>query len=104
MKLAEDGIGTTAKPIIYFEGEMDHKVPIHNPPMRQTDTFRAVGRILGHSFLHEGPVFCGLAEPIKHYLSLTSDEDISSKPPCLSIEDVPDIELQMLLQEVYIVK
>lgn len=100
VKLVEDGIATTSKPIIFFEGETDHKVPIHHPGLRQTGTFRAVGRILGHSFLHEGPALCGLAESVKHYLTLKDDEDISSNPPPLSIKDVPDIELQILLQQV----
>jgi hypothetical protein len=43
---------------------------------------------------------CGLAESVKHYLTLKDDEDISSNPPPISIKDVPDIELQILLQQV----
>ena len=55
---------------------------------------------MGHLFLHEGPALCGLAESVKHYLTLKDDEDISSNPPPLSIRDVSDIELQILLQQV----
>jgi hypothetical protein len=38
VKLVEDGIGSSNKPIIYFEGQVDHKIPIHSPAVRQTGT------------------------------------------------------------------
>ena len=57
VKIAEDGIGFNTKPVIYFEGEPDHKLPVHNPSLRNTVSFRAVGHILAHSFLHGGPCF-----------------------------------------------
>ena len=103
VKLVEDGIGSTNKPIIYLEGQVDHKVPIHNPALRQTGTYRAIGRILGHSFLHDGPSLCGLAEPVKHYLTLKDANDMSLNPPTLLLEDLPDIDLRMLLEQVNIV-
>ena len=101
--MVEDGIGSTNKPIIYFEGQVDQKVPIHNPALRQTGTYRAIGRILGHSFLHDGPSLCGLAEPVKHYLTLRDASDMSLNPPTLLLEDLPDIDLQMLMKQVNII-
>lgn len=102
VKLVEDGIGFSAKPVIYFEGEADHKVPVHNQALRQTGSFRAVGRILGHSFLHGGPSLCGLSSAVKHYFTCQQNEDAATNPPPIEIKDVPDVELQMLLEEVRI--
>jgi hypothetical protein len=100
VKIAQEGIGFTAKPVIYFEGDIDHKLPVHNPALRHTGSFRAIGRILGHSFLHAGPSLFGLSQAIKHYFTSKTKQDISSDPPPLEIEDVPDVDLQMLMKEV----
>jgi hypothetical protein len=99
MKVVQDGIGYSPKPVIYFEGQADHKVPLHNPALRQTGSLRALGRIIGHSFLHGGPPLCGLSEAVKHYFTCKNG-DMSSNPPFLEVHDVPDIDLQLLLKEV----
>ena len=99
MKVVQDGIGYSSKPVIYFEGQADHKVPVHNPALRQTGSFRAVGRIIGHLFLHDGPPLYGLSEAVKHYFTCKNG-DISSNPPSLKVDDIPDIDLQLLLKEV----
>ena len=100
VKVAEDGIGFTTKPVIYFEGAVDHKLPVHNPALRHTGSFRAIGRILGHSFLHGGPSLCGLSKAVKHYFASKTKQNISLNPTPLEIEDVPDVDQQMLLKEV----
>ena len=56
MKIVEDGIEKEGKPLLFFEGEEDYKVPVHNHALRCTGAFKAIGRIVGHSILHEGPV------------------------------------------------
>lgn len=53
IKIAEEGIEFSPKPVLYLEGETDHKLPIHNQGLRQTGSFQTIGRILGHSFLHD---------------------------------------------------
>ena len=103
MKVVQDGIGYSPKPVIYFEGQADHKVTAHNPALRQAGSFQALGRIMGHSFLHDGPPLCGLSEAVKHYFTCKNG-DISSNPPPLEVDDVPDIDLQLLLKEVCMCK
>ena len=100
VKIAEDGIGFSTKPVIYFEGEPDYKLPVHNPSLRHTGSFRAVGRILAHSFLHGGPCIHGLSKAVKHYFASQNKQDLSSDPPPLELQDVPDFKLRMLLKEV----
>lgn len=48
MKIADEGIANTSKPVIFFEGERDHRLPLHNQSLRLTGVFKAVGRIIGH--------------------------------------------------------
>ncbi len=100
IKLVEEGIDFPSKPIIYFEGTDDHKVPVHNQALRKTGSFKAIGRILGHSFLHDGPGLAGLSPAVKHYFTCKSGEDATMCPPPLSIKDVPDVELQGMLEDV----
>ena len=56
LKIAEDGIEKQGKPFLFFVGEDNHKVPIHDHALRCTGAFAALGRIIGDSVLHEGPV------------------------------------------------
>ncbi|CAB3995641.1 E3 ubiquitin- ligase UPL2-like [Paramuricea clavata] len=56
IKVVDEGILTpNGKPLIFFEGEQDHRPPIHDQSLRLMGTFKAVGRIIGHSVLHGGP-------------------------------------------------
>ena len=52
IKIVEDGIEKSGKPFLFFEGEENHKVPIHDYVLRCTGAFRAMGQIMGHSVLH----------------------------------------------------
>ena len=100
VKLVEEGIDFPSKPIIYFEGEYDHRIPIHNQALRQTGCFKAIGRILGHSFLHNGPSFGGLSPAVKHYFLYKKG---TIEPPPLEIKDVPDVDLRALVEAVSVV-
>ena len=100
VRLVEDGIDFATKPVIYFEGYDDHRVPIHNRALRQTGSFKAIGRILGHSFLHDGPCLGGLSPAIIHYFTCREGQDTTVNPPPVEIADVPDIELQEMLRKV----
>ena len=74
---------------------------MHNPSLRNTGSFRAVGRILAHSFLHGGPGIHGLSKAaVKHYFASEKKQDLSSDPPPLGLQDLPDFDLRMLLKEV----
>ena len=103
MKIVEDGIEKEGKPLLFFEGEEDYKVPIHNHALRCTGAFKAIGQIVGHSILHEGPVIYGVSKAVVQYWRLTahgSVDDISLESLALSIKDIPDIDLRGYISEV----
>lgn len=98
VKIVEEGIDFNTKPVIYFEGEPDYKLPVHNSSLKNTASFIAVGPILVHSFLHGGPCIHGLSKAVKHYFASQVKQDLSSDPPPLELQDVPDFDLRMLLK------
>ena len=93
IKVAEEGFPSSGagKPIAFFEGEPDHRIPVHDSALRLTGSFKAVGRIIGHSVLHGGPGLTGLSPAIKHYLSHAPD---NQEPHPLTLEDIPDTNLR----------
>ncbi|CAB3999587.1 PREDICTED: uncharacterized protein LOC107356592 [Paramuricea clavata] len=99
MKLVHEGIGGTGKPILFFEGEEDHKLPTHDQSARSTGAFKAIGRIIGHSVLHWGPLLYGLSPVVKRYWTASASDgcDGSGAETILSsitLEDIPDIDLR----------
>jgi hypothetical protein len=95
LTIVEEGIGNPR--VLMFEGESDHKVPVHSPQMRQTGAYKAVGKIIGHSILHGGPGLYGLSPAVKHYFST---KDLSLFPPPLQVEDIPYYDLRECVDEV----
>ncbi len=83
------------------KGEKDHLLPIHDQSLRLTGTFKALGRMLGHSILHGGPGLHGLSPAAVHYLT-TENELALEQPPPVTLNDVPDIELRGLISEVHV--
>ena len=70
IKVLDEGIPSkNSKPAIFFEGQPDHRLPIHDQSLRLTGAFKAVGRIIGHSILHGGPGLPGISCAVKHFLS-----------------------------------
>ena len=97
VQVADEGIPSTSgrsKPLLFFEGQPDHRLPVHDQSLRLTGTFKALGRIIGHSILHGGPGLHGLSPAVQHVLS--SDDD-SKEPPPLVLEDIPDIDLRHMI-------
>ena len=41
-----------------------------------------------------------LSNAVKHYFTSNKKQDLSSDPPPLELQDVPDFDLRMLLKEV----
>lgn len=102
MKIADEGLGSSrsrVKPILFFEGEPNHRVPVHDQSLRLMGAFKAVGRIIGHCALHGGPALHGLSLAIKCYW-MNSGEDVDEKPPPVVMQDVPDIDLRELISQV----
>ena len=40
MNIVDEGIGNTFKPVIYFEGEKVHRLPLHDQSLRITGAFK----------------------------------------------------------------
>jgi len=99
MKIADEGIANTFKPIMFFKGDKDHRLPVHDQSLRLTGAFKAIGRIIGHCALHGGPALHGLSPAIKYYLASPS-ADMCENPPPISVEDIPDTDLRHLISEV----
>ena len=105
MKIPQEGIGKEGKPVIFFEGEDDHKVPVHNQALRCTGAFRAIGRMIGHSILHGGPFLYGLSTAAKLYWATMrsdkiGDNDLATQALPLILEDIPDLALRQHISEV----
>ena len=77
---------------------MDHKVPIADALLAQAGFYRTVGKMLGHIYLHGGPLLYGLSPAIVHGLSY---ENLDENSPPLVVRDIPDFELRTLLEQVY---
>ncbi len=104
MKTIEEGINdpATSKVTVFFEGQQDHRVPVHNQCLCLTGMFKTLGRIIGHSMLHGGPGIFGISPAVKEYMSSDVHAfDIQTLP--VTIEDLPDIDLRNVLLEVLIV-
>ena len=99
IKIVEEGppSSSAGKPITFFEGEPDHRIPVHDSALQLTGSFKAVGRIIGHAVLHGGPGLTGLSPAIKHYLSHAPD---NQEPHPLTLEDIPYTDLRSLITEV----
>ena len=64
IKIIDEGIHSSCgKPVVFLEGEADHRLPIHDQALRLTGAFKALGKMIGHSILHGGPGLHGLSLP-----------------------------------------
>lgn len=71
VRVADEGIPSTSvksKPLLFFEGQQDHRLPVHDQSLRLPGTSKTLGRIIGHSILHGGPGLHGLSPAVKHVL------------------------------------
>ena len=97
MKILQEGIHGDGRPIVYFEGESDHLLPIHNQLLQQMGTYTCIGKMIGHSVLHGGPGFYGISQVAKHYWT---HDDLQKSPPPMVIEDIPDLNMRETIKEV----
>jgi hypothetical protein len=99
MKIMQDGIGGNKRHVLFFEGEKDHLIPIHDQTLRCTGSFKAIGRIIGHSFLHGGPLLYGISPAVKRYWALTGSSgnenpNLETFPASITIADISDVDLR----------
>ena len=100
MNILDEGVSSSgSKKILFFEGQMDHRVPVHNQSLRLTGMFKALGKMLGHSILHGGPGLHGVSPAVKCYMA-TDRSAAETQSLRLTLEDVPDLELRNMIATV----
>ncbi|KAM6997496.1 G2/M phase-specific E3 ubiquitin-protein ligase-like isoform 6-T6 [Tautogolabrus adspersus] len=85
----ERGVGQT----LLFEGEPDHLVPAASEVLIESNLFRVAGRMIGHSFLHDGPHVTGLSPAVIHVL-FNGDPEMAT----IVVEDCPDLHIRSIIQ------
>ncbi|KAL7401179.1 hypothetical protein ABVT39_024300 [Epinephelus coioides] len=83
------GMGRT----LLFEGEPDHLVPAASEVLIESDLFRVAGRMLAHSFLHDGPHVTGLSPAVVHVL-FNGDPETAT----VVTEDCPDLHIRSIIK------
>ena len=74
---------------LLFEGEQDHLIPSTSHLLLESDFFVVAGRMIGHSFLHDGPCLGGLSPAILHVLFGGSPEEAT-----IDIKDCVDLDIR----------
>jgi hypothetical protein len=100
MNILDEGVSSSgSKKILFFEGQKDHRVPVHNQSLRLTGMFKALGKMLGHSILHGGPGLHGVSPVVKCYMATDRSAAETQSLP-LTLEDLPDLELRNMIATV----
>lgn len=73
---------------LLFEGQENHLVPSTSQMLADSDLFVVAGRMIGHSFLNDGPRLHGLSKAIIHML-VHADRDTVT----VQLDDVPDLDI-----------
>ncbi|KAK0145252.1 hypothetical protein N1851_015848 [Merluccius polli] len=91
-------LGGMARTLL-FEGEPDHLVPAASEALIESNLFRVAGRMLAHSFLHDGPHVTGLSPAVIHVL-FNGDPEMAT----VVTEDCPDLHIRSIIKLVCNVK
>uniref|UniRef100_G3N7I1 HECT domain-containing protein n=1 Tax=Gasterosteus aculeatus aculeatus TaxID=481459 RepID=G3N7I1_GASAC len=83
------GMGRT----LLFEGEPDHLVPAASEALIESNLFRVAGRMLAHTFLHDGPHVTGLSPAVIHVL-FNGDPEMAT----VVIEDCRDLHIRSIIE------
>lgn len=78
-----------------FEGDDDHKIPVHSQQLVLNGYFKLTGEIMAHAIIHGEVWFAGMAKAVKVYLSTGCAESASQ---VVFPEDVPDLNVRGVLQ------
>ncbi|XP_076829586.1 uncharacterized protein LOC143475590 isoform X1 [Brachyhypopomus gauderio] len=85
-------LGGTGRTLL-FEGQPDHLVPATSESLIESNLFQVAGRMLGHSFLHDGPCVTGLSSAIIHVL-FNGDPEMAT----IVTEDCPDLHIRSIIE------
>lgn len=89
--------GCSASSINLFEGEEDHRVPLHCGESLDSLLFYYMGVMISHSFLHGGYPLVGISKAAATFIITGKiDEAI----PYLLVQDIPDLEQRENLENV----
>ncbi|XP_076848299.1 uncharacterized protein LOC143493638 [Brachyhypopomus gauderio] len=88
-------LGGTGRTLL-FEGQPDHLVPATSESLIESNLFQVAGRMLGHSFLHDGPCVTGLSPAIIHVL-FNGDPEMAT----IVTEDCPDLHIRSIIEMVH---
>ncbi|XP_077958260.1 uncharacterized protein LOC120817910 isoform X2 [Gasterosteus aculeatus] len=83
------GMGRT----LLFEGEPDHLVPAASEALIESNLFWVAGRMLAHTFLHDGPHVTGLSPAVIHVL-FNGDPEMAT----VVVEDCPDLHIRSIIE------
>ncbi|XP_041854867.1 uncharacterized protein LOC121648670 [Melanotaenia boesemani] len=78
---------------LLFEGQQDHLIPCTSRILVDSDLFLVAGRMIGHSFLNDGPRLHGLSDAIVHMLLHANRDTVT-----VNLEDVPDLDIRTTIQ------
>ena len=78
-----------------FEGDDDHKLPIHSQQLVFNGYFKMTGEIMAHAIVHGEVWFAGMAKAVNVYLS-TGCAETAAQVVCL--EDLPYLNIRQVLQ------
>ena len=73
---------------LFFIGQEDHLVPSTSRILLDSDLFRAIGRMIGHSFIHGGPLLTGLSRSMFRLMTGEKDELV-----IVELDDCPDTDI-----------
>ncbi|XP_008279903.1 uncharacterized protein LOC103357229 isoform X2 [Stegastes partitus] len=85
-------LGGTGRTLL-FEGEPDHLVPAASEVHIESNLFRVAGRMMGHSFLHDGPCVTGLSPAVIHAL-FNGDPEMAT----IAAEDCRDLHIRNIIK------
>ena len=94
LTIATETISTSTAPQL-FEGDDDHKIPIHCQQLVLNGYFKMGGEIMAHAIVHGEVWFAGLAKAVKVYLS-TGCAETAAQVVCP--EDAPDLNVRKVLK------
>ncbi|KAL6459656.1 hypothetical protein MHYP_G00314150 [Metynnis hypsauchen] len=77
----------------------DHLVPSTSRILLDSDLFRAIGRMIGHSFMHGGPLFTGLSRSMFRLMTGENNE-----PMIMELDDCPDTDIVEIVSLVSVTK
>ena len=84
-----------------FEGSSDHLLPVISEEFHQSDYFVYVRKLVGMCVLHGGAGVVGLSRALAVYM-VTVDIEMASS--YMSVEDVPDFNIQEKILQISIIR